>query len=318
MKDKKSIHETNESADETESNQDEKRPGLFNDLSISQVVAGALAAVTSVALSSQIGIAGSIIGVAVASIVSTVASQLYRAMLTRSADKLRKIREQSDLTIPNPLSSQFSRTTSDTDKTSTQNADLTQPMAHATKSSEDTSATPGTGSSPASDKDAAHLRMAPASLREEAATRRQTKLRRRVTVAAIVASLIAVAVTAAIINFATNGEGIGTKVGADPAPATPIAQTPAQTKKPATESHTPKAQSSHATTQPESHEAETQSSQSPVSPEQPVPASPAAQQPTSPSTPANTPAAANEQPKSPVSPNTPAAETTKEQPISKE
>ena len=41
--------------------------GLFEGLSVSQVTAGALAAVTSMLLSAQIGIAGSVIGVAVAS-----------------------------------------------------------------------------------------------------------------------------------------------------------------------------------------------------------------------------------------------------------
>ena len=38
--------------------------GLFEGLSVSQVTAGALAAVTSMLLSAQIGIAGSVIGVA--------------------------------------------------------------------------------------------------------------------------------------------------------------------------------------------------------------------------------------------------------------
>ena len=49
--------------------------GLFEGLSVSQVTAGALAAVTSMLLSAQIGIAGSVIGVAVGSVVSTVSSQ---------------------------------------------------------------------------------------------------------------------------------------------------------------------------------------------------------------------------------------------------
>lgn len=52
--------------------------GLFEGLSVSQVTAGALAAVTSMLLSAQIGIAGSVIGVAVGSVVSTVSSQLYK------------------------------------------------------------------------------------------------------------------------------------------------------------------------------------------------------------------------------------------------
>ena len=65
--------------------------GLFDDLSIAQVVAGALAAVTSMLLASQIGIYGSAIGVGVGSVVSAVASQLYKKFLQRSADKLKEI-----------------------------------------------------------------------------------------------------------------------------------------------------------------------------------------------------------------------------------
>lgn len=63
--------------------------GLFEGLSVSQVTAGALAAVTSMLLSAQIGIAGSVIGVAVGSVVSTVSSQLYKKFLAGSAKKLR-------------------------------------------------------------------------------------------------------------------------------------------------------------------------------------------------------------------------------------
>lgn len=63
--------------------------GLFERLSVSQVTAGALAAVTSMLLSAQIGIAGSVIGVAVGSVVSTVSSQLYKKFLAGSAEKLR-------------------------------------------------------------------------------------------------------------------------------------------------------------------------------------------------------------------------------------
>ena len=54
---------------------------LFDDLSIAQVAAGALAAVTSMLLASQIGIYGSVIGVGVGSVVSAVASQLYKKFL---------------------------------------------------------------------------------------------------------------------------------------------------------------------------------------------------------------------------------------------
>lgn len=58
--------------------------------------AGALAAVTSFLLSAKIGIAGSVIGVAVGSVVSAAASQIYKNMLEASKAKLR---EASPLSI---------------------------------------------------------------------------------------------------------------------------------------------------------------------------------------------------------------------------
>ncbi|WEV71775.1 hypothetical protein [Bifidobacterium sp. ESL0790] len=61
---------------------------FFKGISISQIVAGALAAVTSFLLSAKIGIAGSVIGVAIGSIVSAVASQIYQNVLKESGKKL--------------------------------------------------------------------------------------------------------------------------------------------------------------------------------------------------------------------------------------
>ena len=78
--------------------------GLFEGLSVSQVTAGALAAVTSMLLSAQIGIAGSVIGVAVGSVVSTVSSQLYKKFLAGSAEKLRGL-ASSDNTEENATAS---------------------------------------------------------------------------------------------------------------------------------------------------------------------------------------------------------------------
>ena len=55
---------------------------LFDGISVPQILAGAAAAATSVALASYIGIAGSIIGAAVSSVVTVVSSQVYRRFLT--------------------------------------------------------------------------------------------------------------------------------------------------------------------------------------------------------------------------------------------
>lgn len=65
--------------------------GLFEDLSFAQVVAGAAAAATSVVLASKIGIAGSVIGAAVSSVVTVVSSQVYRHFITTGAEKLKGV-----------------------------------------------------------------------------------------------------------------------------------------------------------------------------------------------------------------------------------
>ncbi|WP_293824699.1 hypothetical protein [uncultured Parolsenella sp.] len=168
------------------------RKGLLDELSLSQVVAGALAAVTSVALSSKIGIAGSLIGVAVASVVSTVASQLYRGMLRRGSDKLRELASTDEA------------------------ADQVNPYGLDRRASDDEPLSPIYG---ASGQDAPAPRVAPASIREAAHLRHQQTIHRRVMVAAVVSSLVAVAATALVILAATHGEGLGQRIGAVEQPA---------------------------------------------------------------------------------------------------
>ncbi|MCI2174572.1 MAG: hypothetical protein LKK47_01735 [Bifidobacterium thermacidophilum] len=69
---------------------------FFKGISVPQLVAGALAAVTSFLLSARIGIAGSVIGVAVGSIVSAVSSQLYQNILKASSEKLQDVKGGDD------------------------------------------------------------------------------------------------------------------------------------------------------------------------------------------------------------------------------
>ena len=63
---------------------------FFHDISWAQIIAGALAAMTSFWLAAKIGVAGSIIGVAIGSIVSAVASQIYKNVLEASGQKLQE------------------------------------------------------------------------------------------------------------------------------------------------------------------------------------------------------------------------------------
>jgi outer membrane biosynthesis protein TonB len=61
------------------------------DLSISQILGGALAAMTAAALGSQLSVAGTLAGAALASIIAAVAGSLYTASLRRTRDKVKTV-----------------------------------------------------------------------------------------------------------------------------------------------------------------------------------------------------------------------------------
>lgn len=167
-----------------------KSEGLFGDLSLAQVIAGALAAVTSMLLSSYIGIAGSVIGVAVASIVSAVSSQVYKKMISASANKI------SDAAGLGP--------SHDSGDARAANGDYVRDL-HV----------PGearvvpVGSSPA----ASHNPLPPASALWKARSQRRRKkeIQRNAIIVSIVSALVAIAVCAAAIQLVTAGEGLGEK-----------------------------------------------------------------------------------------------------------
>ena len=86
---------------ENDARPDDEKPARLQ-LSPVQVAAGALAAVSSAVVLSLFGVAGTVIGAALASIVSTVGSALYSASLTSTSEKLRKAREQLATRPPVP------------------------------------------------------------------------------------------------------------------------------------------------------------------------------------------------------------------------
>ena len=61
------------------------------DLSPTQIVGGALAAMTAAALGSRLSVAGTIVGAALASIIAAVAGSLYTASLRRTSDKVKTV-----------------------------------------------------------------------------------------------------------------------------------------------------------------------------------------------------------------------------------
>jgi hypothetical protein len=68
----------------------EEKKKVF-DLSMTQVAGGALAAMTAAALGSTLGVAGTIVGAALASVVAGVAGSLYTASLRTGREKVRTV-----------------------------------------------------------------------------------------------------------------------------------------------------------------------------------------------------------------------------------
>jgi len=82
---------TNRTNESTTANPADKAKKGPRDFSITQIVGGALAAMTAAALGSQLSAAGTVIGAALASIVAAVAGSLYTASLRRTRDKVKTV-----------------------------------------------------------------------------------------------------------------------------------------------------------------------------------------------------------------------------------
>jgi hypothetical protein len=82
-----------ETTDRSEQTEDKEKPQGVQ-LSATQVAAGALAAVSSAVVASFFGLAGTLIGAALASVISTVSAALYSNSLQKTNEKLRRARGQ--------------------------------------------------------------------------------------------------------------------------------------------------------------------------------------------------------------------------------
>jgi hypothetical protein len=85
----KLTNRTTESRNGSQAGEQKSKKNL--DLSVSQIVGGALAAMTAAALGSQLSVAGTVVGAAVASIIAAVAGSLYTASLRRTRDKVKTV-----------------------------------------------------------------------------------------------------------------------------------------------------------------------------------------------------------------------------------
>ena len=186
---------------------------FFHDISWAQIVAGALAAMTSFWLAAKIGVAGSIIGVAIGSIVSAVASQIYKNVLEASGQKL-----QESVVGGSDQDDDDSRTDSDADsgadgQTTTLPA---QGKGHSDKSSdaadgstqvmppvdEEKSAAKTGRTISSSNGPRTHAASMTANSRKKLDQRR-----RNVIIVSVVSALVAVVLSALAINALTKGEG---------------------------------------------------------------------------------------------------------------
>ena len=192
-----------------------KLGGLFDDLSIAQVVAGALAAVTSMLLASQIGIYGSAIGVGVGSVVSAVASQLYKKFLQRSADKLKEIHPGETLAMGSKGSAGSKDGASAGGGAGASVGAGSVAGSHAAATAKldaaETTALPkeaARGRTPHADTSLAGGTVVQ---RARAERQRKKKFKRGVVIVSIVSALLAVAVSAFVIDFVSAGQGVGAK-----------------------------------------------------------------------------------------------------------
>ena len=221
--------------------------GLLEGLSVPQVAAGALAAVTSMLLSSKIGIAGSVIGVAVGSVVSTLSSQIYKQFLQASADKLRELSPLDDgeqaaqetaagafantaagaTRVMDPAATRVMSQTGGAAETQLIDSALTRVMPG--KRTADAAAAPegagetrvmselnGAAASVAAETPTRSVRDLRAAgetgvLRGRAEHLRKQRVQRGVIAVSVVSALVAVLISAGIINLVTAGEGVGTK-----------------------------------------------------------------------------------------------------------
>lgn len=159
------------------------KKGLFDDISIPQIIAGAAAAATSVALASKIGIAGSVIGAAVSSVITVVSSQVYRHFISASAEAIKGTHAAVDY----PAGA-YEPVEPDVEE-HLGGAATTQEMRQVAGR-------------------ATTARVAPNSLRAKAAAER-SQTQKKVIVFSIVIAIVAVIACAGAILITTAGEGLG-------------------------------------------------------------------------------------------------------------
>lgn len=187
---------------------------FFKGLSVTQLSAGALAAVTSFLLSAKIGIAGSVIGVAVGSIVSAVASQIYQNVLKASSEKLQNAVPFHATDGADGADGTDGETAASTDDATTRLDAVAESTAESMASTQTMPATGRVvrGSASASRRDGVSSGVTEvgrnrSGVNWQRGSATSAKAKRVAILVAIGSALVAVAVTAGIILAVTQGQG---------------------------------------------------------------------------------------------------------------
>lgn len=229
-----------------------ERKGIFTGISPVQIAATALAALTSMFFSSIIGFTGSVIGVALGSIVSTVSTQVYKNTIAKSADKVKEKAtgvfgpDGKTEVLPGIGLAESDRAETVATARDPYASTLRTPGVHGAQSAQETRDAQGTkvlhGESGAMPSfDALDSALPPATRNTaqshgaQAAALRATRISRAnraktergVVIVAIASGLIAIALSAFIIFTVTEGRGIGEKSSVSDAVFGTASDTPA-------------------------------------------------------------------------------------------
>lgn len=184
---------------------------FFKGISVSSICAGALAAVTSFLFSAKIGIAGSVIGVAAGSIVSAVATQVYKNVLKASGEKI-----QNAVPLPSASDSEKKEDAASSDNATTSVGEETRVIS-STSDTDETMVLPSSVQPTRNISGTEHSQIQQGNqtgARNTGGSRFSTWLQGKHApiVIAVVSALIGVAISAGLILAFTDGKGTDTVV----------------------------------------------------------------------------------------------------------
>ncbi|PJM80193.1 hypothetical protein [Bifidobacterium scaligerum] len=213
---------------------------FFQGLSLSSIVAGTLAAVTSFLLAAHIGIAGSVIGAAASYIISSVATNIYKNVITASTEKFQSVsnddeHDSSDDEDASPTPTDRPR--EEHDSVSSADAGNTHEEGRQVTSSSDTAESDDIDARAALAVESLSVRKPREivsnrtqghtySVNELRKKRKPRNTTRTAVIVTLVSGLLAVALTAGIIMLVTRGQGTDHVVRDW---STPTVTTPTQT-----------------------------------------------------------------------------------------